>query len=242
MNYTFTTNDFEGPLDLLLHLVKTSKMDIYEINIKDLIDEYINFINSMEELNIDVASEYLVMASELLHLKSRLLINKEIETEEESESELEINSEEDLRRKLIEYERIKNITSTFKDLEIKRQEIYEKLPEKYQNYVDDVVYQKGEASVDDLYQAILAFQKRFKLSKPLNTKITKRELSVSDRIKDIRNILDKKGKVNFLDLFEVPDKDYIVVTFLSVLDMSKNNEINIIQEGNFKPIMIEKRC
>ena len=242
MNYTFTTNDFEGPLDLLLHLVKTSKMDIYEINIKDLIDEYINFINQMEELNIDVASEYLVMASELLHLKSRMLINKEIEQDEEDAGELEINSEEDLRRKLIEYERIKNITNTFKDLEQKRSEIFEKSPESFQNYAEGKIYQKGEGSIDDLYQAILSFQKRLKLSKPLSTKITRKELSISDKIKDIRNILDKKGKVNFLDLFEVPDKDYIVVTFLSVLDMSKNNEINIIQEGNFKPIMIEKRC
>ncbi len=242
MNYTFTTNDFEGPLDLLLHLVKTSKMDIYEINIKDLIDEYFNFINQMEELNIDVASEYLVMASELLHLKSRMLINKEIEKDDEEESELEINSEDDLRRKIIEYERIKNITTTFKDLEQKRLEIFEKSPESYQNYFEGNLYQKGEASIDDLYQAIISFQKKLKLSKPLNTKITRKELSITDKIKDIRNILDKKGKVNFLDLFQVPDRDYIVVTFLSVLDMSKNNEINIIQEGNFKPIMIEKRC
>ena len=205
MNYTFTINDFEGPLDLLLSLVRQSKMDIYEIPIKTLIDEYISFIKSQEELNIDIASEYLVMASELLHLKSKMLINQAIE-EEETEEELSISSEEELRNKLIEYDKIKNITNSFKELEEKRQEIYEKSPENYSN-----------------------------------TKITTKEYSIEDRIKSIRNILNKQKQINFLDLFDIMSKDYIIVTFLSVLDMSKQKEINIIQEDNFKPIIIEKR-
>ena len=239
MNYTFTINDFEGPLDLLLSLVRQSKMDIYEIPIKTLIDEYIEFINSQKELNIDIASEYLVMASELLHLKSRMLINKEMETEEDDE--YEINTEEDLRNKLIEYEKIKNITDAFKDLEEKRSEIHEKLPENYLNFADEIRYDNSVSNVDELYKAILEFQKRFKYTKPLNTRITTREISIDDRIKDIRKILTKKKRVNFLDLFEEASKEYIIVTFLSVLDMSKSNEINIIQEDNFKPIIIEKR-
>ena len=239
MTYTFTINDFEGPLDLLLSLVKQSKMDIYEIPIKMLIDEYISFIKEQEKLNIDIASEYLVMASELLHLKSRMLINKELE--ETEESELDINTEDDLRNKLIEYEKIKNITNAFKDLEEKRSEIHEKLPENYSNFSDVISYENAVSSVDDLYKAILEFQKRFKYTKPLNTKISSKELSVEDKIKDIRKILSKNKKVNFLDLFEEFNKEYVVVTFLSILDMSKNKEINIIQEDNFKPIMIERR-
>ncbi|MBR1416525.1 MAG: segregation/condensation protein A [Bacilli bacterium] len=239
MTYTFTINDFEGPLDLLLSLVKQSKMDIYEIPIKTLIDEYISFIKSQEQLNIEIASEYLVMASELLHLKSRMLINQTIE--EDSDDEMQINSEEELRNKLIEYEKIKNIKEAFKDLENKRQEIYEKAPESYENFVENTMYESNVATIDDLYKAILDFQKKFKYQKPLNTKITTRELSVEDRVRDIRNILNKKNKINFLDLFEEFSKEYVIVTFLSVLDMSKNKEINIIQEDNFKPIMIEKR-
>ena len=76
MTYNFCTTDFEGPLDLLLHLVKESKMDIYEINISEIINQYLDFIHSLEENNIDIASEYLVMASELIHLKSKLLVNR----------------------------------------------------------------------------------------------------------------------------------------------------------------------
>ena len=96
MTYNFCTSDFEGPLDLLLHLVKESKMDIYEINICEIINQYLEFIHSLEEENIDIASEYLVMASELIHLKSKLLINRKDE-EDSSEDEFSFASEEDLR-------------------------------------------------------------------------------------------------------------------------------------------------
>ncbi len=240
MTYTFTINDFEGPLDLLLHLVKTSKMDIYEIPIKTLIDEYISFIKSQEELNIDIASEYLVLASDLLHLKSRMLINK-TEEDETTDEESIINSEEELRNKLIEYEKIKNLKESFKELENKRSEIFEKSPEKISNFKDDIVYENSVSDVEDLYNAILEFQKRLKFTKPLKTKITNKELSIEDKIKDIRTRLNKKSRINFLELFDNLSKDYIIITFLSVLDMSKNNEINIIQEDNFKEIIIEKR-
>ena len=90
MNYTFYINDFEGPLDLLLHLVKQSKMNIYDINLFDLIKEYLDFINEMQELNIDVASEYLSMASELVHLKSKMLVNKNDDNEEDTDDEFNI--------------------------------------------------------------------------------------------------------------------------------------------------------
>ena len=95
MTYNFHINEFEGPLDLLLHMVKESEMDIYEINISVIIDQYLAFIRSLEEKNIDIASEYLVMASELIHLKSKLLVNRKDDIEEE-ESEFSISSEEDI--------------------------------------------------------------------------------------------------------------------------------------------------
>ena len=113
MTYNFSINDFEGPLDLLLHLVKINKMEIVEINLLDITNQYMNFINKMKEESIDIASSYLVMASELVHLKSKLLLNK---TGDEDE-EYELNTEEDLKEKLLEYEKIKRITETFSNLE-----------------------------------------------------------------------------------------------------------------------------
>lgn len=239
MQYNFTINDFEGPLDLLLHLIKESKMDIYEVNISEIIEEYITFIHSLEEKNINVASEYLVMSAELIHLKSRKLINKEEEQNEEDE--FGITSEEDLRNKILEYEKYKKVTKDFKELEEKRSEVFTKLPESLKEYVEDTSLAPGQVTIEDLMNAILLFQERQKLEKPLNTKITKRELTVEERTKDIRNILVKKKKVNFLDLFDIATKEYIIVTFLSVLEMSKNNEIVLTQDNNFSPIIVEKR-
>ena len=238
MTYNFTTADFEGPLDLLLHLVKESKMDIYEINIHGIINQYLDFIHSLEEKNIDVASEYLVMAAELIHLKSKLLINRH--EEENEDDEFSFNSEEDLKNKLIEYEKYKEITKNFQELEEKRAEVYTKLPESLNEYLDSTGFIKGELNVEDLFKAYQLFIERQKFDKPLNTKITKRELSVDDKIKDIRSILKKRSKVNFIELFTELTKENIVVTFLSILEMSKNNEVSLTQEAAFSPIMIER--
>ena len=238
MTYNFCTTDFEGPLDLLLHLVKESKMDIYEINISEIINQYLDFIHSLEENNIDIASEYLVMASELIHLKSKLLVNRKDE-EETTEDEFSFSSEEDLRNKLLEYEKYKQLTQSFHDLEEKRGEVYTKLPESLKEYIEETGIQKGEFDIEDLFNAYKLFIERQKLSKPLNTKITKKELSVDDKIKDIRSILNTRKRVNFIELFTEVTKENIVVTFLSILEMTKSNEILLTQEDNFSPIMIE---
>ena len=237
MNCTFYINDFEGPLDLLLHLVKQSKMNIYDINLFDLIKEYLDFINKMQDLNIDVASEYLSMASELVHLKSKMLINKK--DEEESDDEFNIKSEEDLRNKLLEYENIKNITGEFKNLELKRNEIYTRLPENLKEYYEPSEVPKGLYDADILYKAFLEVEKKLKLLKPLDTTITKKEISVLERTKEIKDILRLRGKVDFYSLFSINTREYIVITFLTILTMSKNKELKIIQEDNFSPIIVE---
>ena len=239
MAYNFCINDFEGPLDLLLHLVKESKVDIYEINISTIIEQYLDFIHSLKNKNIDIASEYLVMASELVHLKSKLLINKK--EQEDTEEEYNINSEEDLRQKLIEYEKYKEVTKSLSELEEKRSEVYTKIPESLKEYADIKKLPKGIFDLDDLYEAYLAYLKRKKLDKPLNTKITKKEISIEDRIAHIRSVLEKKKKVEFFDLFDTFNKENIIVTFLSILEMAKKDEVILSQEDNFSPILIEKR-
>ena len=230
-------NDFEGPLDLLLHLVKSSKMDIYEIEISVIIEQYLDIIEHMQELNIELASSYLVIAAELLHLKSKLLLNKTDEEDEESE----FNTEEELKERLIEYQKYKDITNKFKDLKEKRDEVYTKDPTNILEYAPSNSIKNDDITLDDLINAFLEFKKREELSKPVETKITKRELSIKERTNSIKSLLNKKGKMNFLELFEEFNKDYVIVTFLSILNMGKNNEISIMQEVNFSDIIIEKR-
>lgn len=234
-----TINDFEGPLDLLLHLVKTSKMDIYEINTSYIIEMYLKYISEMQDLNIDVASEYLVMAAELIHLKSKTLINLE-DDENLEEDEFSISSEEDLKQKIIDYEKYKRSTDSFRKLEENRKEYLTRSPENIMEYAKDVKYD-NDLSIEDLLNAFIEYRKRMDNEKPLETKITRKELSVKERIIHIRNILKEKKKIVFTELFESFRKDYVVVTFLSVLNMSKNNEIKLSQEDNFSPIMIESR-
>lgn len=237
MIYNFTINDFEGPLDLLLHLIKINKMDIENINLNSLTMQYLEFVDKMKNKNIDIASEYLVMASELVHIKSKMLLNIDNDKEDDL---YEMNNEDDLKEKLKEYDRIKNITNTFKELENTRNEVYTKIPTNLDEYKKDVELDNN-ITLDDLINAFNVFLEREKLKKPINTKITKKELSVGDRIKGIRNIFKSKNKVSFVELFDNYTKPYVIVTFLSILEMSKNEEIRIIQKDNFSDIVLEKK-
>ena len=233
MHYEVKINEFEGPLDLLLHLIKKSNIDIYDISLEEITNQYMDYIHEMEELNLDIASEYLVMASDLLEYKSRSLLPKK---EEEKDEE---DPKEELIKKLVDYKKYKEITEAFKELENVRSEVYTKIPSDISEY-EEKVNNVGELSMEDLLNAFKKFMDRKKFEKPLNTKITTKELSVSDRIIKIRELLKDKKELSFESLFDRYDKDYIVVTFLSVLEMSKNSEIKIIQENNFDNIIIKE--
>ena len=182
MDYTININDFHGPMDLLLHLVKSSKMDIYEINTSVIIEEYLNYIKKMQNLNIDIASEFLVMAATLVHLKSKMLIGIKEENEKEEELEYDINTEEDLKNRIIEYEKYKNMSEIFKELEDKRSDFYTKSPENLSEYKNDAITKDGNVTLKDLVDAFLAYQERINMQKPLQTKITHKEISVEERI------------------------------------------------------------
>ena len=192
-------NDFDGPLDLLWHLIKAHKMDIYDINIEKITKEYLSYINEHKELTIDGASEYLVMASELIHLKSKLLLNK---NDEEEDAEYEINTEDDLRNRLIEYEKLKAAADRLVELEDKRKEVLTKLPSNLSEYADKSVKLSSDITLDDLLKAFEGYLNRKKLDEPVNKAVTKRELSVEDRCLSIKSYLHNRGKINFLDLFD----------------------------------------
>ena len=234
MNYNFIINDFEGPLDLLLHLIKTSEVDIYDINIEEITKQYLDFIKSMEDMNLTIASEYLVMASELIEMKSKLLLPNNNDL---GEDEYEEDPRENLINRLVEYQKYKDMIDTFKNLEEERMDIFTKEPISFDEYRTETV-NDGEITVEDLVNALNNFLKRKEYEKPLETKITKKEISVEKRTSEIRNILKTKKKVSFFDLFEIKTKEYVVVTFLSILEMAKRGELKITQEDNFNEITV----
>ncbi len=237
MNYSFIINDFEGPLDLLLHLVKTSKMDIYDIKVEVITKQYLDFISKMEELNLDVASEYLVMASELIELKSRMLLPREKMGEDD---EYEEDPRENLVNRMLEFAKYKEMIETFKEMESDRKEIFTKVQDDLSEYKKEIE-NNGDITLTDLLNALNEFLKEKEDEKPKQTKITKKELSVTDRTIDIRNILKNKKKVSFFELFEVKTREYVVVTFLSILEMAKKGEIDIKQSNNFNEITVNLR-
>lgn len=227
-------NDFSGPLDLLLHLIKSNKMDIYDINIELITREYIDYINNNKDLTIDACSEYLVMASELIHLKSKLILHHE----DEDDEEYEINNEEELRDRLLEYQKIKDMANDFRVLEERRSYVYTKLPSNLNEFREEAKL-NTDITLNDLLNAFEEFLKRQKSKKPSVTTVTKKEFSVEERNNSIRKIIKDRGKINFLDLFDDISKPYVIITFLSILDLSKKSEIIITQDKNFGEIYLE---
>ena len=227
---------FEGPLDLLLHLIKENKMDIFDIEIESITRQYLDYIHKMKEQNLDIASAYLVMASELTLIKARMLLPRPKVDDEETEEE---DPREELVARLLEYQAYKEITKTLKENESKRQEIHTKLPENINNYIEENTVITGEGSIDLLVDAFRKFLVRKSEEKPLSTKVTMKEITVSSRKLEIKSILKKEKKVSFFKLFPVSTKEYIVATFLAILDMARNKELLIKQEELFSDIIVE---
>ena len=237
MNYLIKIDEFEGPLDLLLHLVKESNIEIKEIKINEITEQYLEYIRKMDELNINVASEYLVMAATLMEIKSRVLLPQEKEEKQEDDEE-EI-SKEKLIQKLIDYEKYKEVTKSFKELEGTRKEIYTKAPSKISEITNQKIVNDNNITIDDLMEAFTKYLERKDKEKPITTKVTNKEYSVKKRKSSIKEYLKEKRKALFTDLFTEYNKSYIVVTFMSILELAKENEIILKQEENFENIYIE---
>lgn len=235
MNIEFRINEFEGPLDLLLHLIKESKMDIMNIEIESITKQYMDYLEEQEKMNLEIASEYLVLASELLEIKSKMLLPSYKDENEEEEED----PREELINRLLEYQAYKEITKVLQEKESLRREIYTKSPENIKNYIDEVKEINIDVSLDDLVEAFKRYLQRKQDNKPLKTKVTVNEISVSSRRHDIKRLLKTKKKVSFFELFPVLSKEYVVATFLAILEMAKSQELKITQNDTFDDIICE---
>lgn len=231
MDYIIELDTFEGPFDLLLHLIKKNDMKIEEICIEQIIEQYMDYLHKLENLNLNIASEYLVMAAELMEIKSKILLPK-IE-----EEEVEDTKQQFIER-LLAYKTYKEVTEQFKNLELERKEFFTKAPSDLKEFKKEEVVLIDQASIDALVSAFKNMLLRRELDKPIDTKITTKEYSLQLRNKEIKSILKKNHKVAFEELFQEFTKDYFVVTFLSILDLSKRQQLEIIQDNNFSKIFL----
>lgn len=234
--YEVKTDAFEGPLDLLLHLIKQLEIDIYDIPMTEITNQYMQFIHKMKNIQLDIASEYLVMAATLLAIKSDMLLPKK---EIIHEDEYVEDPREELIERLIEYRKYKEIAEKLKDTELEENRVYTRAPLIFKDVLDKPQVTKGNISIYEMVSALETVFLRHKWHEPLDTKIDRREISIEESMTHIKSYLSHHVKrIKFSELFQVPDKLYIITTFLAVLELMKKNHIKCIQDEQFSEIYV----
>lgn len=238
MEYQVTVDQFTGPLDLLLHLIKEHDMDLLDLDVAAVCDQYLAYIQTMDPSLLEAVSEYLVMAAWLIEMKSKLLLPKtEIDEEDDYEAERKRMIE-----RLIEKNRINGILEAFEASYDKRQTMHSKIPSALEEYLPS-----GEETIPegmevyDLIKAMQRVMQRRALLQPLESKIARVEISIDERAEQIRSyfLRHKDKTVDFEDLFDEGDRYFAIVTFLSILVLVKNSELLITQSGNFEKIYLK---
>ena len=234
---------FEGPLDLLLHLIEKNKVNIYDIPIAIITDQYLDYVAQMKHEDLDVASEFLVMAAMLLDIKSRMLLPKESEPEEETE-----DPRQELVEKLIEYKLYKYMSYELKDRQIDaNRNLYKEpsIPDEIKNYVPPIDYDELAKDMDlsrlnNIFKAVM--KRREDKIDPIRSKfgnIEKEDVDIEAKQTYVRLFVATHKEFSFRELLERQNsKSEIVVTFLLILEMIKIGEIEVSQESNDDDIII----
>ncbi|NBV20862.1 MAG: chromosome segregation protein ScpA [Proteobacteria bacterium] len=224
---------FEGPLDLLLYLVKKEEVDIYEVNLTKLATEFIAYVDLLRELDLDIAGEFLVMASTLMYIKSRELLPKDQQVVVEGEEEGE-DPRWELIRQLVEYKKFKDAAGRLQEMESTQENVYRRTAPKLEF---DAPAQRLQISIFDLVNAVNVILKRFT---PADTRdIFEDKWTVSEKIEAIVNLIRERPAVKFSELFAAAtSRTEVVVTFLAMLELIRLKQIVIAQSEAFSEIEI----
>ncbi len=235
--YAIKLQNFEGPLDLLCHLIEKNKMDICDIKISDITDQYIEYINAMEQMNLEITSEFLLMASTLLYLKSKNLIP----TAEDEEKEI---SEEELIRRIIEYKKYKEISKKLSEYYKENCKRFYKLPDKIELPKQKLEIEYSQNIIVDLYRS--AIEKNAKRLNENAKNIEKiaivENYTVADKVKVMFKELVRNKKFVFNTLFSlnICNKKEVVTAFTGLLELSRRNKVTTNQQKIFGDIVVEK--
>ena len=225
---------FEGPLDLLLYLIKKEEVDIYEVNLTQLATQFIEYIEVMRLLDLDIAGEFLVMASTLMYIKSRELLPVDQQVTPEGEEEGE-DPRWELIRQLVEYKKFKDAAVQLQHLETRQENVFPRLPGKPQ-FAEEDAPQRGQASLFDLLNAVNAILKRVNQREDLRD-IFEDKWTVSEKIESIRDQVNRTGRVRFSSLFaEATSRTEVVVTFLAMLELIRLKIVQALQDSPFGEI------
>lgn len=235
-------SNFEGPFDLLLHLIKKNKMDIYNVKIHEITNQYIEYIKEMKELDLEITSEFIVMAATLIEFKSRMLLPK-IKKEDDEDEEA---YKEDLLQKLIEYKKFKKASIYFRKLKGDTGEMYAKMPEvigeKIPKSNEELLKDVTMLNLYNLYNdLILNYKNKKNTSNVIERQIPVDKYKVEDKIRHIQDILYKNDNITFYEvILACNSKLEVVVTFLALLELIKEKSINVTQGDSFSEIYIER--
>ena len=236
---------FEGPLDLLLHLIDKNKIDIYDIPIANVTDQYMEYLDNMRKADLNVMSEFLVMAATLLDIKSKMLlpVDKTEETDEEPE-----DPRAELVAKLLEYKLYKSISAELKDREFDSNMVYFRkpcIPDEVAGYrppldLDELIGDVDLNRLNEIFKSLMKKQDdRVDPIRSMFGRIEKEEISVEDKMGDLRTFAAGNKKFSFRDvLSRSRSKLEVIVTFLAILELMKTGEIAISQEKRFDDIEI----
>lgn len=239
-DYKVKLEIFEGPLDLLLYLIKGDEIDIYDISIERITKQYLNYINTFKLLNVDLASEFIVMAANLMYIKSRTLLPKSEQPPEEDIEEDDPRWE--LIRQLIEYKKFKDAAGALAQKASEQEGYFAHVPETTElEAIDDSSSQLPEISIFDLIQAFQKVLKRFEKANDLGDIIDDR-FTVSDKIELLLTTIPSGQSVGFHSLFaSASTKSEVIVTFLAVLELMKMNQFRVRQDKLLGEIEVERR-
>ena len=230
---------FEGPLDLLLYLIKKEEVDIYEVNLTKLATQFIEYIDLMRAFDLEVAGEFLVMASTLMYLKSRELlpVDQQVAVEPEDEGE---DPRWELIRQLVEYKKFKDAAAQLQSLEERQENVFPRLPGKIEFENPDAPV-KPEVGIFDLLNAVNAVLKRFQEKSAGTREIFEDKWTVSEKIELVLKIVTERGSVKFSELFETAaNRAEIVCTFLALLELIRLKQLACVQPEPFAEIEIAR--
>lgn len=241
---TIKIKNFEGPFDLLFHLIEKNKMNIYDISIDEIADQYMEYLFAMQEMDLEIASEFLVMASTLLHIKSRALIPVKAKIDDEEKEELD--PREELILKLIEYKKYKEFTSELKKREEEWNGAYFKGSEPIKFKWELPPLKLSSEKLKEVYAQLL-LKYRLRSNQDVDKKMTNilehEKVSLSEKMKDIARCLINKAFIKFSDIFSIKNKSRpeVVTGFLAILELAKLKRVEIVQNKSFEEILIVKK-
>jgi segregation and condensation protein A len=227
---------FEGPLDLLLYLIKKEEVDIYEVNLTKLATQFIEYIEMMREFDLEIAGEFLVMASTLMYIKSRELLplDQRVEGEEQEEGE---DPRWELIRQLVAYKKFKDAAAQLHVLEARQEGIFPRVPGKFE-FESDKPAPRPDVSIFDLLNAVNGVLKRFGTREGLRD-IFEDKWTVSEKIEQLVAIIRQRGRVMFSALFaDTTSRSEVVCTFLALLELIRLRQLVCTQPAPFGEIQI----